>query len=166
MNWALYEIRSTQNTSSMTILLDVLWPCAVWTVFFPSWHLRQKRAHRDGGGGVWWVAGEDLIGEFPLPEIRNLKERDLQRGSELLLSPFSSKHFLKLLLTMQRKSKTPSLLYRLKKIQASLHFKQQQSPKNFFFTNASVTTPITIFIDNSSPIYVANKLNTKQALNL
>ena len=57
--------------------------------FFPSWHLRQKRAHSDGGGGVWWVAGGDVIastrcatlqeylGAFPLPEIRNLREREL-----------------------------------------------------------------------------------------
>lgn len=48
--------------------------------FFPSWHLRQKRAHSDGGGGVWWVAGEDVIastrcatlqgylGAFPPPQ--------------------------------------------------------------------------------------------------
>ena len=33
---------------------------------------------------------------------------------------------------MQDESKTPSLLYHLKKIQASLHFKQQQSLKIYF----------------------------------
>ena len=33
---------------------------------------------------------------------------------------------------MQGKSTTPSLLYHLKKIQASLHFKQQQSLKIYF----------------------------------
>ena len=58
---------------------------------------------------------------------------------------------------MQGKSKTPELLYHLKKIQASLHFKQQQSLKIYFHKRVS-NNPLTIFIDNSSPIYVANKL--------
>ena len=73
----------------MTFLLDALWPCAVRTVFFLVDTYVRKRAYSDGGGGVWWVAGGDVIAStrcatlqgyleaFPLPEIRNRRERDL-----------------------------------------------------------------------------------------
>ena len=155
MNWALYEIRSTQNTSSMTLLLDVLWPCAVWTVFFPSWHLRQKRAHRDGGGGVWWVAGEDLIGAFPLPEIRNLKERDYKEARNCYYrhSPQNISLNFSTQCRMNLRHQASCITWRRYKRLSSLSNKNHAK---FIFHKRVSKNPLTIFTDNFSSMLEIN----------